>query len=393
MSGTWAGTPRPTAWPTEVIREPWERMTDPNPIDPYLRALVAAGGSDLHISAGALPAVRTRGRLARVRREEEHHIRELTTDEVRALILSTMPSHLHARWESEREVDYSYNAGADIGRFRVAALFDLCGPAAVFRRVGLAPDSMDALGLPAAVQALVDLPNGLIVVVGPTGAGKSTTMAALINEVNARRAGKIVTIEQPIEFVYPRGRGCVVSQREVGTHTRSFAAAAKAALRHDPNVIGFGEIRDEETLDPALRLAETGHLVLTTAHGNSVATGLARLFGIAEAARDGAVRRQLAGVFRAVIAQALVARADGDGVVAAFEVLLRTISTANKVRDGNIASLKSDMTDRGSGMITMERSLAELVVRGEVTEEEALVHTNDPDQLRSELRSARESTF
>lgn len=363
-------------------------MSQTNPVNAYLEALAGADGSDLHLNSGVLPTIRTQGRVVRVRRDEVNHVREISPEELRVLILATMPAHLHARWEAEREVDYSYDAGAGIGRFRVNAYFDLGGPAAVFRRVPAPPGSMEDVGLPLSVQALVDQPNGLVMVIGPTGAGKSTTMAALINEVNSRRAGKILTIEEPIEFAYPRDLGCIVSQREVGTDTLSFAAAAKSGLRQDPDVIGVGEIRDADTLVQVLGLAETGHLVVSTGHGSSVASGLGRLLGLPEAAREDATRRQLAGVFRAVVAQALVPRADGEGRLPAFEVLLRTTSTVNKIRDGNLVSLRSDMNERASGMVTLERSLAELIVRGEVREEDALLHANDPDQLRSELRSA-----
>jgi twitching motility protein PilT len=368
-------------------------MSATNPVNAYLEALVGADGSDLHLNSGALPTIRTHGRIVRVRRDEANHVCEISPDELRVVILATMPAHLHGRWESEREVDYSYDAGAGIGRFRVNAYFDLDGPAAVFRRVPAPPTSMDDVGLPPSVQALVDQPNGLILLIGPTGAGKSTTMAALVNEVNSRRAGVILTIEEPIEFAYPRDRGCVVSQREVGTHTLSFAAATRSGLRQDPDVIGVGEIRDPETLAQVLGLAETGHLVFSTGHGSSVASGLGRLLGLPEAAREDATRRQLAGVFRAVIAQALVPRADGEGRLPAFEVLHRTTSTVNKIRDGNLVSLRSDMNDRASGMVTLERSLAELVVRGEVREEDAFMHSNDPDQLRSELRAAMAGSY
>ena len=375
--------------PDDASRSLDNQAADPmsqNPVDAYLEALARANGSDLHLNSGILPTFRTQGRIVRVKRDEEHHVRELSADELRMLILATMPANLHARWDADRDVDFSYDAGR-IGRFRVNAYFDLAGPAAVFRRVPEPPASMDEVGLPLSVQSLVDLPNGLIMVIGPTGAGKSTTMAALINEVNAQRAGKILTIEEPIEFAYPRDRGCVVSQREVGTDTLSFAAAAKSGLRQDPDVIGVGEIRDAETLVQVLGLAETGHLVISTGHGSSVASGIARLLGLPESAREDATRRQLAGVLRAVIAQTLVPRADGEGRLPAFEVLLRTTSTLNKIREGHLVSLRSDMNDRASGMMTLERSLAELIVRGEVLEEDALTHANDPDQLRSEVRS------
>jgi twitching motility protein PilT len=204
-----------------------------NPIDPFLEAVLACGGSDLHLVPGALPRVRCHGRIAPVRRDESHGIGELRADELRTLILGTMPAHLRARWEAEREMDYSYDGGEALGRFRVNAYFEQRGPAAVFRRVPPPPASMDEVGLPAAVQGLVDLPNGLVLLVGPTGAGKSTTMAAMVNEVNERRAGKILTVEDPVEFAY-RERGCVISQREVGadsTRSPGIRSPRRAATR------------------------------------------------------------------------------------------------------------------------------------------------------------------
>jgi twitching motility protein PilT len=359
-----------------------------NPIDPFLEAVVACDGSDLHLVPGGLPRVRSHGRMAPVRRDEEHHIRELTADELRVLILGTMPQHLHRRWESQRDVDYSYDAGAELGRFRVAAYHEQRGPAVVFRRVPLAPAALDEIGLPAPLRQVVDLSSGLVLFVGPTGAGKSTTMAAVVNEVNERRAGKILTIEDPVEFSY-REKGCVISQREVGSDARSFASAARAGLRQDPDVIVIGEIRTRAVLTQVLTMAETGHLVFSTIHAKSSAGGLARVLGLVESTREEATRRQFAGVIRAVVAQRLVARADGAGRIAAFEVLLATSATMTKLRDGHIGSLRSDLNDRSSGMITLERSLAELVIRGEVHEDDAFAQANELDQLRGELRAAR----
>jgi twitching motility protein PilT len=377
-----AGTPRERGRTTPP--QPLPPMS--NPIDPFLEAVRLAAGSDLHLTSGSLPRVRIDGRLLPLRRDEENHVRELTSEDVRALVLAAMPPHLHARWEAEREVDFSY-AGTATGRFRVNACFSLRGPAAVFRRVPAPPASMEEVGLPTSVRGVPDLPNGLVLLVGPTGAGKSTTMAALVSEVNERRAGKILTLEDPIEFAYEE-RGCVISQREVGSHTRSYAAAARAGLRQDPDVIAIGEVRQASVLRQVLALAETGHLVFTTVHAQSAAGGIARVLGLMEPAREEAVRRQLAGTIRAVIAQTLVPRADRGGRIAAYEVLLRTPSTVTKIREGNLASLRSDLSDRGAGMCTLERSLAELVIRGEVREEDALAMANAPEAVLAELRSA-----
>jgi twitching motility protein PilT len=212
-------------------------------------------------------------------------------------------------------------------------------------------------------------------------------MAAMLNQINHRRAAKILTVEDPIEFAYT-DVGCVVSQREVGVHTQSFQAAVESGLRQDPDVVGVGEVRAPETLVQVLTLAETGHLVITTGHGSSAPGGLARMVGLRGGTAEDATRRQVAALFRGVVAQTLVPRADGNGRIAAYEVLLRTNSTVNKVRDGNFASLRSDMNERASGMMTLERSLAELVVRGEVRLDDALPHANDPDHLRGELSAA-----
>ena len=356
-----------------------------NPIDVFLESVVRSDGSDLHLVPGGLPRIRSHGRIIPVRRSDTADVREMSADELRVLILGCMPRHLHARWDAEREVDYSYDAGEQLGRFRVNAYFERRGPAAVFRRVPPPPSGMDELGLPPALNGVVDLPNGLVLVVGATGAGKSTTMAAMVNEVNGRRAGAILTLEDPVEFAFQE-LGCVISQREMGSDARSYAAAARAGLRQDPDVIMVGEVRRAGVLNQVLALAETGHLVFTTAHAKSAPGGIARVLGLVGSVREEATRRQLAGVLHAVVAQTLVPRADGAGRIAAFELLLRTTSTMNKIRDGNLVSLRSDMNDRSSGMMTLERSLAELVVRGEVREEDAAAKANEPEQFRAELQ-------
>lgn len=360
-------------------------MQTANPIDAFLQGLLNCDGSDLHLSSGSIPHLRANGRIIRLKRDTENDIRELSADDARILILGTMPERARAAWAPDVDVHYSYDGG-ELGRYRVVAYHDLRGPGAVLRRIPAPPESMEELGVPTSAQDLIDHPNGLVLLIGPTGAGKSTTMAAMMNQINHRRAGKILTVEDPIEFAYT-DVGCHVSQREVGVHTQSFEAAVVSGLRQDPDVVGVGEIRAPDTLVQVLTLAETGHLVITTGHGSSAPGGLARMVGLRTGTAEEATRRQVSGVLRGVVAQTLVPRADGRGRIAAYEVLLRTSSTTNKIRDGNFASLRSDMNDRASGMMTLERSLAELVVRGEVRLEDALAHANDPDQFRGELRA------
>ena len=363
-------------------------MAFANPIDAFLEAVVRCDGSDLHLVPDALPRIRSHGRISPLRRDESNNIRELSGDDLRELILGTMPAHLHPRWDRARDIDYSYDGGDGLGRFRVNAYYERRGPAAVFRRVPDAPRGMADVGLPPSLRNVVDHRSGLVLFVGATGAGKSTSLAAMVSEVNERRAGKILTVEDPVEFAYHE-LGCLISQREVGSDALSYAAATRAGLRQDPDVFALGEVREAKVLREVLTLAETGHLVFTTVHGESAPGGLGRILGLVRSAQEEATRRRVASVLRAVVAQTLVPRRDGGGRIPAFEVLLRTHSTVNKVRDGNLASLRSDMNDRASGMVTLERSLAELVVRGEVTEQDALLHANDGDAFLSELHSTR----
>ena len=280
-------------------------------------------------------------------------------------------------------MDYSYDAGPELGRYRVNAFRQQRGPAAVLRRVPPPPTDMDALGLPQSVQTLTARPNGLVLIAAPTGGGKSTTMAALINEVNERRAGHIVTLEDPVEFAHAN-RCCIVTQREVGTDVRSYAEGVESLLRQDPDVVVLGEVRTAAVLREALAVAETGHLVFTTIHAQSAPGAIARVVGLEDAGRQEATRRQLAGVMQGVVAQTLLPRV-GGGRVAAFEVLLRTTATVNRIAEGRFDALRNDLAVRSTGMVLLERSLAELVVRGEVAREDAAMWANEPDQFLREL--------
>lgn len=212
-------------------------------------------------------------------------------------------------------------------------------------------------------------------------------MAALLNEVNQRRAGHIITLEDPVEFAHVN-RGCVVTQREVGMNVGSYAEGAHQLLRQDPDVVMIGEVRSAAVLQEALAVAETGHLVFTTIHAQSVAGAVARVVGLVDSGRQESTRRQLAGVMQGVVAQALLPRV-GGGRIAAFEVLRRTTATVARILEGSFDALRNDLAVRGSGMMLLERSLAELVVRGEVTHDDAAMRANDPDQFRRELVAVR----
>jgi twitching motility protein PilT len=356
-----------------------------NPIHPYLEALVACQGSDLHLVPDDLPRLRSDGRLIQVSRDDEHGIVPLCAEDVVALIVGTMPPAVRQRWESSHAADFSYDGGPALGRYRVNAFRQQRGPGAVFRRIPPPPEDMDAIGIPQSVQSLTARPNGLVLIAAPTGGGKSTTMAALVNEVNQRRAGHIITIEDPVEFAH-ENRGCVVTQREVGTNVGSYAEAAIELLRQDPDVVMLGEVRSARVLQEALAVAETGHLVFTTIHAQSCAGAVARVVGLVESGRQESTRRQFAGVMQGVVAQALLPRI-GGGRIAAFEVLRRTTATVNRIQEGRFDALRNDLAVRGSGMMLLERSLAELVVRGEVAREEAAMRANDPDQFQRELES------
>lgn len=358
-------------------------MSYRNPVEPYLESLVAREGSDLHLVPGDLPRLRMDGRLLPVLRDESNDVTALSPEDVRVLIEGTMSDLVRARWGAAKEVDYSFDAGPGLGRFRVNAFRQLHGPGAVFRRVPGPPEDMDELGLPQSVQALSARPNGLVLIAAPTGGGKSTTLAALINEVNQRRAAHILTIEDPVEFVHGN-HGCLVTQREVGTDVDSYATGMVAALRQDPDVVMLGEARDADVLREALKAAETGHLVFTTIHAQSASGAIARVMGLVEAGRQEATRRQLAGVFQGVVAQLLLPRI-GGGRIAAFEVLLRSTSTVNRIVEGSYDSLRNDLGVRASGMVSLERSLAELVLRGEVGRRDAALAANDLDQFTREL--------
>jgi twitching motility protein PilT len=323
-----------------------------------LQEAAAKGASDLHLSAGEPPMLRVHGDLARL----EHPA--LSAADVTALVHAIMNPEQRQHFDAEHECDFAYEAGT-IGRFRVNVFVQSRGPGAVLRAIPTVIPSIESLGLPAAVRELCDRERGLVLVTGPTGSGKSTTLAAMVDVINATWEGHILTVEDPIEFVHAPKK-CLVNQREVGPHTGSFAAALKSALREDPDVILVGEMRDLETISLALTAAETGHLVFGTLHTSSAPKTIDRIIDVFPAGQQAQIRTMLAESLEAVIAQTLLKK-KGGGRVAAHEILIGTPAVRNLIREGKLHQIPSMMQTGGRiGMQTLDAALAELVKKGVV---------------------------
>jgi twitching motility protein PilT len=326
-------------------------------IDDYLEEILKRDGSDLHFMAGDPPRVRQYGKLTNLRSER------LGADFVREAIYEIMPRKALDRFETRDGTDFAYSLGT-IARFRVNVLRQLNGMGAVFRAIPSKAQSLEQLRMPDAVRNLCKVSNGLILVTGKTGSGKSTTLAAMIDDVNSRIKGHILTIEDPIEFVHPR-KNCLISQREVGVHAESFASALLSALREDPDVILVGELRDLETISTAITAAEMGILVMATLHTNGAAATVDRIVNAFPADKQNHVRTMLSTSLRGVVSQQLITRKGSPGRVAALEVLINTPAAANLIRQGKIDQLESTMqSGAAAGMRTMDSALDQLLEQG-----------------------------
>ncbi len=344
-------------------------------IDELLGGMVTVGASDLHLAAESPPLVRVRGALNPV--DDLPLLKAKDTQELLYRILST---EQQKRLEVERQIDLSYSISG-VARFRVNVFFQRDAVGAAFRLIPHKILTLEELRLPTALHELAQRPRGLVLVTGPTGSGKTTTLAALIDEINRTRAGHILTIEDPIEFLH-RHRRCLVNQREIGTDARGFAEALRAGLRQDPDVILLGEMRDLETISTALTAAETGHLVFATLHTRGAAGTIDRVIDVFPAEQQSQVRAQLAAGLEGIVTQALLPTADGQGRVAAVEIMLPDYAVRNLIRQRKVEQIYSVMqTGTGRGMQTMEQALCELVQRGTVSTEEALESSSYPDQL------------
>jgi len=332
--------------------------------------------SDLHITAGAKPAVRIRGKLTPL-----DDYPPLTPTDTREVIYSILTNDQRQRLETDWQLDFAY-AIPNVARFRVNAYFQRSAIGAAFRLIPFEIKSAAELGLPSVVHELARKPRGFVLVTGPTGSGKSTSLASIIDEINSTREDHILTIEDPIEFLHPH-RKCVVNQREIGSDAHSFAAGIKAALRQDPDVILVGEMRDLETIHTALTAAETGHLVFATLHTQDAPQTIDRIIDVFPPEQQQQVRVQLSVALEGVITQQLLPTADGASRVAACEVMIPTPAVRNLIREGKTHQILSAMqTGSQSGMQTMDSALASLVRAGKITPQLATSRSSHPDELR-----------
>jgi twitching motility protein PilT len=344
-------------------------------IDTLLEQMVAHNASDLHLTVGSHPALRVRGQLERL-----EGFPVLTADLSRQLLYRIISSEQQKRLEIDRQLDLSYSIPG-LARFRVNVYSQRESLAGAFRLIPAELKSLEELGLPTSLYKLCEKPRGLVLVTGPTGSGKSTTLASLIDEINRTKAEHIITIEDPIEFLH-RHKRCIVNQRELGPDATTFANALRGALRQDPDVILLGEMRDLETISTALTAAETGHLVFATLHTQDAASTVDRVIDVFPAAQQGQIRTQLAGTLEGIVAQTLLPTADGQGRVAAVEVLLPDDAVRNLIRQAKVEQIYSIMQTGGKkGMQTMEQALSELVLRGVIAEDVALTRSAKAEQL------------
>ncbi|HET9310993.1 MAG TPA: type IV pilus twitching motility protein PilT [Actinomycetota bacterium] len=345
------------------------------PIPELLGALMDAEGSDLHLTAGSPPVLRVHGELERL-----EGYPALSPRALQQMIYAILPQKLRERFEQELELDMSYSLPGR-ARFRVNVYMQRDAIGAAFRVIPFEIKQIDELGLPAVVADLARFQRGFVVVTGPTGSGKSTTLASMVDVVNSERKGHIMTVEDPIEFLH-KHKSCIVNQREVGADTHGFANALKHVLRQDPDVILVGEMRDLETISTAITAAETGHLVFATLHTQDAPQTIDRIIDVFPPHQQQQVRVQLSTTLQGVVTQQLIPTTDGQGRAVACEVLVTTPAVRNLIREGKVHQIYSSMQAGGRfGMQTMDTSLAQLVKSGRITQQLAFERCHDPEEL------------
>jgi twitching motility protein PilT len=335
---------------------------------------VKSSASDLHLSSGLPPMIRVHGDVRRINLPAMEH------KEVHAMVYDIMNDGQRKTYEEHLECDFSFEVPS-LARFRVNAFVQQRGAAAAFRTIPTKVQSLEELNCPKIFSEIAETPRGLVLVTGPTGSGKSTTLAAMVDYVNDKDYGHILTVEDPIEFLH-QSKKCLINQREVGPHTLTFANALRSALREDPDVILVGEMRDLETIRLALTAAETGHLVFGTLHTSSAAKTIDRIIDVFPAAEKEMVRAMLSESLRAVISQTLLKKKDGTGRVAAHEIMIGTPAIRNLIREAKVAQMYSSIqTGQNVGMQTLDQNLAELVRRNIVSSAEARTKAANKDSF------------
>ncbi|MFY9821941.1 MAG: type IV pilus twitching motility protein PilT [Thermoanaerobaculia bacterium] len=362
--------------PVEASEPPPPSLRDfdldsPRGLDRLLEHTLRSGASDLHIHSRSTVKLRRDGQLGELAPEP------MAPQTAEKLVLEILGPEQAATLRDKGQVDFAYEL-AGVGRFRSNAYRQQRGMDAVFRSIPPQPPSLEELGLPSSLARFANFHQGMVLLTGPAGCGKSSTLAALLNIINAERRDHIITIEDPIEYIHP-SKQCVVNQRQVGAHTGSFARALRGALREDPDIIAIGELRDLETISLALTAAETGHLVLATLHTNNAIRTVNRILGVFPPSQQDQIRTMVSESLRAVVSQRLVTRADDQGRVPALEILVVNKAVGNLIRENKTFQIKSVLqTGAAQGMCLLDASLADLVKKGVITRDEALKHTDDP---------------
>lgn len=349
-------------------------------IDAFFQLMHEQGASDLHLVSGQQPALRVRGEMERIK------YNPLDNDELKAMLYEITPEHKIKQFEETGDVDFAYEI-PNLARYRANFFQQKYGVAAAFREIPSKILSVQELGLPSVLSKLATLPRGLVLVTGPTGSGKSTTLAAIIDEANRIRKDHIITIEDPIEFVH-QSQGCIINHREVGMHTKSFSAALRGALREDPDIILVGEMRDMETISLAVEAANTGHLVFSTLHTSSAARTVDRIIEVFPAEEQMQIRSTLADGIRAVISQVLFKRIDRKGRCAALEIMIANSAVRNLIRESKTFQIPSMIqTGKKYGMQLLDDGIHDLYNRGWISAEDAYLKSNDKGRFRPLLKA------
>ena len=350
--------------------------TLPSHVDEYLDLGKQAEASDIHLSVSSPPTCRRYGTLLPM----WENAPPLTAENTEALVRGFLDEHQLARLQEIGDVDFAYNNAN--GRYRTSVVRQRLGYDLAFRIISSTLRTLDELGMPKQLKLLTQYNNGLVLVTGPMGSGKTTTLAALVQEINLHRGDHIITLEEPIEYIIPSA-SCQVTQREVHTHTKSFAAALRGALREDPDVIMVGEMRDLETIQLAISASETGHLVLGTLHTSNAPRTLDRLLDVFPADQRDQIRMMVSESLRGIVSQQLIPRADGQGRAVAMEIMLNSPAIGNVIREAKTFMLPGIIqTGKKAGMILMDESVAELFRQGIITAEEALYRAENKTEMR-----------